>query len=91
MPEILFYHHPHHAFLGDQPISIIDPSEGECLYPREVPPLITDTDPFDDRLLHRLDAIVSELEGLRADLASRTLWARLQRAWAWLIQTLGRS
>lgn len=39
---------------------------------------------FEEQLFARLDAIVGELEGLRADLASRTLGARLRRFWDWL-------
>ena len=46
--------------------------------------LVTPT-PMDERLLLELQQVTAELRGLRADLASRTLAARLTRAWDWLL------
>ena len=65
--------------LGEPLLRVKTPLEPD---PVVVPPLPPPQ--FDDRLFARLDAIVEELEGLRADLASRTLTARLRRFWAWL-------
>lgn len=96
-PGIRLYHHPHHAHLGDEPLAILDASfdptpHPEIAYPTDpTDPTVDEGDPLEDRLLHRLDAILGELEGLRADLASRTLGARLRRLWAWLTRQLVRS
>lgn len=80
MAELQFYHHPHHAHLGDQPLTILD-SSAQQYAPRTTMTAVAG-DPIEERLLLRLDAIVGELEGLRADLTSRTISARLRRLWA---------
>lgn len=96
MPEVRLYHHPHHAHLGDHVMQITDPSPGlrmvlagydeadpAARVPHGTLPSLPARRDHDD-LVDRLDTIISELEGLRADLRSRTLAARLARLWAWI-------
>jgi hypothetical protein len=66
----------HHA-LGDPVLQMF--SEGTAA----APPVGAPT-PRPDPLEQRLDQLIAELQGLRADLASRTLGARLRLGWAWL-------
>lgn len=82
----------HASQLGDPVFEVVStPKEPEIRtgIGGPLPPLPVRT-PHDD-LCDRLDTVIAELEGLRADLASRTLAARWRRLWAWIRQRLGRS
>jgi len=85
MAEIHLYHHPRHAVLGDQPLQITDPGPSPITPIETWPPapILVGVSPHNE-ILERLDRMTAEIIGLRADLAARTLAARLRRGWRWL-------
>jgi hypothetical protein len=84
MAEIHLYHHPRHAILGDQSVLITDPGPSSAFPAEPPPPPMTIGITPHDELLARVDRLVDAVEGLRADLAARTLAGRLRRFWRWL-------
>lgn len=79
----------HHSQLGDPVFEVISaPLPPQELEGEVIPSPLPARTPHDD-LVDRLDTIISELEGLRADLAARTLAARCRRLWAWIRSRFG--